>query len=201
MLTGVSLGPGDPDLMTFRAAEVLNKSEKIFVPGEMAAEIVRPYSKPELLEFPMISDKEKLREIWARNADIVAGYAESSKTAFACLGDANTFSTFTHLKRLLNERHPNIRIDTIPGVGVVPALASRFEIGLDRSFEVTDGSEMDTIIVMKAVRPNKIAAELEEKGFTDFILGTRLYTQEERIIRGEMPEKSDYFSVLFARKR
>jgi precorrin-2/cobalt-factor-2 C20-methyltransferase len=201
MLTGVSLGPGDPDLMTYKAVETLKKSEKIFVPGEMAAEIVRPYSEPELLEFPMISDRKKLREIWARNADIVAGYAESSETAFACLGDVNTFSTFTHLRRLLNERHPKIMINTIPGVGVVPALASRFEIGLERSFEVTDGSEMDTIIVMKAVRPKKIASELKEKGFTDFILGTRLYTKDERIIRGEMPERSDYFSVLLARKR
>lgn len=201
MLTGVSLGPGDPDLMTYRAAEALKKSEKIFVPGEMAAKIVHTYSEPEVLEFPMISDRKKLMEIWAKNADIVAGYATRCDTAFACLGDVNTFSTFTHLKRLLNERHPKIMINTIPGVGIVPALASRFEIGLDRSFEVTDGSEMDTIIVMKAVRPKKIAAELKEKGFTEFILGTRLYTQEERIIRGEMPERSDYFSVLLAKKR
>jgi precorrin-6B methylase 1 len=60
------------------------------------------------------------------------------------------------------------------------------------------------VIRIKVVRPRKIARELEEKGFGQFILGTMLCTAEEKIVRGEiadeLPERSDYFSVLYARK-
>jgi len=59
---------------------------------------------------------------------------------------------------------------------------------------------VEAIIRIKATRPKKLAEELRLQGFQDFILGTRLCTPEERIVSGEMPEKSDYFSVLLARR-
>jgi precorrin-2/cobalt-factor-2 C20-methyltransferase len=201
MLIGISLGPGDPGLLTLKAAAALKECTKVFVPGEMAADLVRSYSIPELLEFPMIEDQKELDGIWSRNADTVASYAAEGPTGFACIGDVNTFSTFSHLKRLIERSYPEIRIETIPGVGVIPALASRFDAALDRSFEVSDGSEVDAVIRIKATRPKKLEAELRRRGFEEFILGSRLFTAQERIIRGEMPEKSDYFSVLLARRR
>ena len=201
MLIGISLGPGDPELMTFKAAAALKKCSKVFVPGEMAAELARPYCRPELMSFPMIEDAEELERIWRKNAETVAGFAAAGIAGFACIGDVNTFSTFSHLKRMVMQRHPEIEVETIPGVGVVPALASRFDAALDRSFQVSDGSPVDAIIRIKATRPRKLAEELRLQGFQDFILGTRLCTPEEEIVRGEMPEKSDYFSVLLARRR
>ncbi len=200
MLIGVSLGPGDPELLTRKAEKALEAAEKVFVPGEMAADLVRPYTDPEILEFPMISDKKKLQEIWAENADRVASWASGRDAAFACIGDVNTFSTFSHLKRVVRERHPEVEIDTIPGVGTIPALAARFGVDLSESFLVSDGSEVQTVIRMKAVRPAKLAAELREEGFDEFTLGVRLYSTDEEIVRGEMPEESDYFSVLCARR-
>jgi precorrin-2/cobalt-factor-2 C20-methyltransferase len=201
MLIGISLGPGDPDLMTFKAASALKKCTKVFVPGEMAAELARPYCRPEMMSFPMIEDAEELERIWRENAETVAAFAAAGTAGFACIGDVNTFSTFSHLKRMVRQSHPEIEVKSIPGVGVVPALASRFDAALERSFEVSDGSAVEAIIRIKATRPKKLAEELRQRGFQDFILGTRLCTPEETIIRGEMPEKSDYFSVLFARRR
>jgi len=200
MLIGVSLGPGDPELLTRKAEKALAAAEKVFVPGEMAADLVRPYADPEILEFPMISDKMRLQEIWEENADLVASWASGRDAAFACIGDVNTFSTFSHLKRVVAERHPKIEIETIPGVGTVPALAAKFGVDLSESFLVSDGSEVQTVIRMKAVRPADLAAELREEGFDEFTLGVRLYSHDEKIIRGEMPERSDYFSVLCARR-
>jgi precorrin-2/cobalt-factor-2 C20-methyltransferase len=204
MLIGVSLGPGDPELLTLKAVEALSSSGKVFVPGEMAYNLARPYCQPEVMDFPMIGDEARLQEIWSRNADIMARYAAKAKAAFACVGDVNTFSTFTHLKRVMSLNYPDVEIETVPGVGIVPALASRFAIGLDKSFLVSDGSDQEAIIRVKAVRPMKIARDLESKGFGQFILGTMLCTEKEQVIRGqtadEMPEKSDYFSVLYARR-
>lgn len=201
MLIGISLGPGDPKLLTFKAAEALRSCIKVFVPGEMAAELARPYCSPEILEFPMIEDKEKLEGIWSRNAALVASFAAQGPTGFATIGDVNTFSTFSHLKNAIIEKNPGIDVETIPGVGVVSALASRFGEALDRSFQVSDGTASDTVIRMKATRPRQISEALRKQGFENFTLGVRLCTPEEEIIRGEMPERSDYFSVLLARRR
>ncbi|AET63605.1 cobalt-factor II C(20)-methyltransferase [Methanothrix harundinacea] len=201
MLIGVSLGPGDPELITRKAERALAAADKVFVPGEMAADLVRRYAEPELLDFPMISDKRRLLEIWAENADRVASWAAGGAAAFACIGDVNTFSTFSHLKRLVIERHPEVEIETIPGVGTVPALAARLGVDLSESFLVSDGSPVNTVIRMKAVRPAEMAKELAAEGFDEFLLGVRLYAPDEVVVRGEMPEKSDYFSVLCARRR
>ncbi|HPA97882.1 MAG TPA: cobalt-factor II C(20)-methyltransferase, partial [Methanothrix sp.] len=57
------------------------------------------------------------------------------------------------------------------------------------------------VIRIKATRPRKLAEELQERGFEEFVLGRMLFTPEEEIIRGTLPEKSDYFSVLLARRR
>jgi len=200
-LIGISLGPGDPQLLTFKAAAALKSCTKVFVPGEMASELVRPYCLPEILQFPMIEDKEELERIWNENADTVAQAAAAGCAGFACIGDVNTFSTFSHLERMIRQNHPQIEIETIPGVGIVPALASRFAAPLERSFEVSDGSPVEMVIRIKATRPRKLADELRARGFDDFVLGTMLCTSQERIIRDEMPERSDYFSVLLARRR
>ena len=201
-MIGISLGPGDPQLLTLKAAAALKNCTTVFVPGEMASELVRPYCRPQILQFPMIEDKEELERIWEENADTVAKEAAASGCAgFACMGDVNTFSTFSHLERLIRRNHPEIEIQTIPGVGIVPALASRFSAPLERSFEVSDGSPVEMVIRIKATRPRKLAEELRARGFDEFMLGTMLCTPQERIIRDEMPERSDYFSVLLARRR
>ena len=201
MLIGISLGPGDPELLTRKAEKALAAAEMVFVPGELAAELVRPFAEPEVLDFPMISDQKRLQDIWAENADRVASWAIGADAAFACIGDVNTFSTFSHLKRVVRERHPEVEIETIPGVGTVPALAARLGVDLSESFLVSDGSPVETVIRMKAVRPAEMAAELAKDGFEEFILGVRLYSPDEVIVRGDMPERSDYFSVLCARRR
>ncbi|MDD1753006.1 MAG: cobalt-factor II C(20)-methyltransferase [Methanotrichaceae archaeon] len=203
MLIGISLGPGDPELMTFKAAKVLRSCTKVFVPGEMAAGLARPYCSPEILDFPMIEDEHVLEMCWVKNADIVANFASKGLTGFAVLGDVNFFSTFSHLKKVVKDRYPAIEVTTMPGVSVVPALASCFGVALDRSFEISDGSEVGIKIRMKATRPNKLANDLQRRGYEEFILGTRLFTSQEKIIRGkaqDMPGHSDYFSILYARR-
>jgi precorrin-2/cobalt-factor-2 C20-methyltransferase len=205
MLIGISLGPGDKDLLTIKAAATLKKCDKVYVPGEMAAVLARPYCDPEILQFPMIEDEEELERIWTKNANVVADTAASGLAGFACIGDVNTFSTFSHLERVIRGIRPEIEIETIPGVGVVPCAASRFSMALDGSFEVSDGSPVQSIVRLKATRPRKLAEELASRGYGQFVLGSMLCTPEERIIRADtpedLPERSDYFSVLMARRR
>ncbi|MCL7475489.1 MAG: cobalt-factor II C(20)-methyltransferase [ANME-2 cluster archaeon] len=202
MLVGVGLGPGDPQLLTLKAIEMLKSSDIVFAPGRLAAQLVEPYARPQLLEFPMTKDKKVLRSHWEENADLVAQYARDGLAAFGLIGDPNFFSTFTHLRRLICQRHPDIIIDTIPGISSITAFAARAGIEIESSFQVSDGSPFTDRIVLKARRPGQIVNGLVDEGFEEFVLAQKLYTEDEVIIKGKenMPEKADYFSMIHARK-
>ena len=199
MLIGVGLGPGDPDFLTLAAIRALRESKKVYVPGKLAAKLVAPYAKAEILDFPMIQDKEKLSKLWENNASIVAEESVKGMVSFAVLGDPNVFSTFSHLARTIKEKHPQIRITTIPGVSAVTAQAARTNIDIDGSFTVSDGSPVTTKIILKAKHPDKIKKALVDEGFNEFIFAERLFMENERIT-DEIPQKGDYFSLMVAKK-
>ncbi len=203
MLVGVGLGPGDPDLMTIKAVETLKRADIIFVPGRLASDLVEPYGTPYILEFPMTRDKDVLQSHWENNADKVAEYARDGLAAFGLIGDPNFFSTFTHLSRIIKLRHPGILIETIPGISSITAFASRTNISIDTSFTVSDGSPVNDRIILKARQPKKIVETLRLEGFSDFILGQRLFSNSEEIITNtkDMPDSGDYFSIIHARKQ
>ncbi len=200
MLIGIGLGPGNPDLLTLAAIKALKESRKVFVPGKLAAQLVAPYAKPCLLEFPMIQDKAELSKIWEKNAGMVAEEAKKGMISFAVLGDPNIFSTFSHLKRTIKEKFPEIEITTIPGVSAVTAQAARTNTSIEGSFIVSDGSPVTTKIILKAKHPEEVKKSLKDDGFDEFIFAERLFMDNERIT-SEIPESGDYFSLMVAKKR
>lgn len=199
MLIGVGLGPGSPDLLTLAAVKALKESSKVFVPGKLAADLVAPYAKAQVLDFPMIQDKAELRKLWENNARIVAEEAEKGTISFAVLGDPNFFSTFSHLRRTLKEKYPDVEVTTIPGVSAITAQAARTDTSIESSFIVSDGSPIETKILLKTRHPEKARDELKKEGFDDFIYAERLFMENEKVTR-EIPQEGDYFSILVAGK-
>ena len=200
MLIGLGLGPGDPELLTLKATKLLRESDKVFVPGKLALELVSPYTDAEILDFPMTHDKTRLNSTIDHNADIVAAEARHKLVAFGLIGDPNFFSTFTRLKNRIREKYPDIIIETVPGISSITAFASRTDAGIDRSFVVSDGSPITTKIVLKTRTPKKIRDDLIKEGYTDFIFAEKLFSDEERVTN-EIPDKGNYFSILYASKR
>ncbi len=199
MLIGVGLGPGSPDLLTLSAVKALKNSRKVFVPGKLVAELVEPYAKPEILDFPMILDKEELRKMWENNAHTVAEEAEKGMVSFAVLGDPNFFSTFSHLRKTIKEKYSMIEVKTIPGVSAITAQAARTDMSIDASFTVSDGSPAGTKIFLKTKHPQKIRNELLRNGFDEFIYAERLFMENEKVT-DDIPYEGDYFSILVAGK-
>ena len=199
MLVGVGLGPGSPDLLTLRAVKVLKESKKVYVPGKLAYELVKPYKDAIILDFPMIHNKRELERIWEENARIVGEDARDGLVSFALIGDPNFFSTFTHLKRKIRELYPDLEITTIPGVSSITAFAARADIEIDTSFEVSDGSDTRVKIILKARRPREIVEGLKKEGYSRFILFERIFSEDERIT-DVIPERGDYLSILYARR-
>ena len=201
MLIGVGLGPGDPELLTLKAVNVLKNSDKVYVPGRLAKDLVAPYAD-EILEFPMIRDIEVLNSLWKENADRIAEEAREGNVAFGLIGDPNFFSTFSHLKKVMRKHYPDVELATIPGISSITSFAARTDVAVESSFEVSDGSEIGYMIHLKATKPKSIVKQLETEGYTEFIFAEKLFSDNELIIRKkeEIPEKGNYFSIIYGKK-
>ncbi|MCK7493792.1 MAG: precorrin-2 C(20)-methyltransferase [Comamonadaceae bacterium] len=178
-LYGVSLGPGDPDLMTRRAHALLQRADTCWVYpvrtlhaesyalaiAERAGLTPPPGHAP--LVFPMTHDPEKLAKHWARAAETVrALLAAGRDVLFLVEGDASTFATFGHLARTLQAMLPDVRVETVPGVTSFAASAARIGVPLaeqDDAIAVVPATrglaaverlldDVDTLVLMK-VKP------------------------------------------------
>lgn len=202
MLIGVGLGPGSPDLLTLKAVETIKNSYKVYVPGEMAAKLVAPYAKAQILDFPMLTDYNTLNEVWVKNAQLIAEESRNHLISFGLIGDPNFFSTFTHLKRVMNDLYPDIETKTIPGISSITSFASRADVEVDSSFEVSDGSDKKYKIVLKATHPLEIIDNMKQEGYSHFSFCQRLFMENEVIIKEmeKIPDKGNYFSIVFGQK-
>ena len=210
-LIGISLGPGDPELVTRRGWAALQSDARWAYPVKKAEEssyaldIVRrgglsiPADAVELV-FPMTRDAVALAKAWARAAtQVVALLAEGRDLAFLVEGDASTYSTFRHLARTVRELAPEVEVDTIPGVSSFAAAAAVADLALaeeDETMAVIPAAygttvidhlldEFDTLVLMK-VKPllDEVIELLERRG----LLATSCFIEKagapgERVVR------------------
>lgn len=201
MLIGLGLGPGNPDLLTLRAVRLIKEADAVFVPGRIAFDLASPYCSPVLLDFPMTEDEDRITTCLQKNAERIAGAAGSGCAVFGILGDPNFFSTFSRLCSVLSSEYPGIQYRTEPGISAITAFASAAGISLNGSFIVSDKGAPDARIVLKVRRPRERAETLRKEGFNEFVLVERMYFPDMKIYRNDdLPEKSDYLSVLYARR-
>ncbi len=142
-LYGVSLGPGDPGLITRRAWEILQKKETFWTypvknskSESYALNIALRAGLPlndqhQALTFPMTHDTAKLAKYWVKAAQAVTKILENGQdVAFLVEGDASTYSTFGHLARTVKSLDENINVDTIAGVSSFNAAAATLQYPL-----------------------------------------------------------------------
>ena len=138
-LYGVSIGPGDHELITVKAMNIISECKYIATPhtgtgDSLALSIVSKatdLSQKEimLLEFPMTKDKDILAESHKNAADSIAKILdEGEDVAMLNLGDVTIFSTFAYTMDQLLEKDYNVEV--IPGVTSFCASASKLRIGL-----------------------------------------------------------------------
>jgi precorrin-2/cobalt-factor-2 C20-methyltransferase len=192
----IGCGPGDPDLLTLKAAEILKSADIIFCPTSRAGKeskalaIVKPIlhqrnEKPEIIDliFPMVKDKETLSETWKNNANQIAKKCVAGKkVAYLCVGDPSLYSTFTYIHRELKKQHPDVGIEIVPGVASMFAFASQAKISLAEGDETlaivpacydldrvkTTASSCDTVIFLKDGRYfSSVIEMLKQSGFSE----------------------------------
>ncbi len=201
MLVGLGLGPGNPELLTIRAVRLLKEADTVFVPGRIAHDLVAPYREPVMLDFPMTDDEDRIQQCLRANAKRIAPVAESGLAVFGILGDPNFFSTFSRLCAVIAETHPGIESRTEPGISSITAFAAAAGIPVNEGFLVSDGTLSDARILLKVRRPRERADQLRTEGYPDFVLVERMFFPDMKVYRNSaLPEKSDYMSVMYARK-
>lgn len=147
-LTGVGVGPGDPELITVRAVRILREADVVFVPvldrpeGARAAgraeTTIAPYVPPERLRrLPFALDDqggvtERRESAWNAAAQAVAtAVDDGARTlAFATIGDPNVYSTFGYLAQSLRALRPAVAVHTVPGITAMQELAARSGVPL-----------------------------------------------------------------------
>ena len=142
-LYGIGVGPGDPELITVKGANLLSRCRHVFVPkartasDSLALAIAKRYlgssSEVHELVFPMTSEREELSRRWGESAHEIITVLENGVDAcFLTLGDPLLYSTYIYLLREVRARVPDIDVVTVPGVTAFSAAAalSEFPIGV-----------------------------------------------------------------------
>ncbi len=134
-LYGISVGPGDPELITLKGVRILEQSPVVAFPAGVsdkpgfAQQIVEQWlggHQVQLaLTFPYVQDRVILSQAWLQAAEQVWQYLNLGQdVAFVCEGDVSFYSTFTYLAEMLKKLHPECVVQTVPGVCSPMASAS-----------------------------------------------------------------------------
>jgi precorrin-3B C17-methyltransferase len=193
-LYAVGVGPGAPDLLTLRAAEVLRRVPVIFSPlsamgtTSRALDVVRGLLDPARqqvveLTFPMQKEQDELEGEWEEAAgEIVEHLRRHGEGAFITIGDVSLYSTFIYVQRILGARHPDLVVEMVPGIPSFSAMTALMGMpygqGDDRIaiLPATFGPEriaavlreFETVILMKVNRVlDEVLDTLERLGLTD----------------------------------
>jgi precorrin-2/cobalt-factor-2 C20-methyltransferase len=143
---GVGVGPGDPELITRKAARILAEVERIFYPLEIqggssfAQRIIAPLGLPDAkcqaVYMGMSRDRSGDLQTYDTAVDaMVAELYQGHSVAWITQGDPFFYSTFIHLYEQMRQRFPEVPIEVIPGVTSVSAAAARAGVPMARLHE------------------------------------------------------------------
>jgi precorrin-2/cobalt-factor-2 C20-methyltransferase len=236
-LSCIGCGPGDPDLITVKAVNVIKNADVIFAPTaregkpSIALSIVQKYLKSSVrtvsLVFPMIKDKEHIRDYWKNNADKIAHAAKSGKkVAYLTVGDPSLYSTWIYIHREISVRYPEIQISIVPGIPSMFAFAAEAKISLVEGDETLGiipacydinrvkqtAMSCDTVVFLKDGRYfNSVIGMLSDAGFADdsvIIIAQDVSLGGEILKRSKLKDlrrtkeiTEKYFSLMVAKRK
>ena len=152
-LTGIGVGPGDPDLLTVKAVKAIQDADMIMCPASaedrpsialsVVDTLIDKSKNQEIVKliFPMTKDKAILEAHWKENSKIMAEKVLSGKNVvYLTVGDPYLYSTWIYMHREISKKHPEMKITVIPGIVSMFTFASKVGIS------IAEGAEKVSII-------------------------------------------------------
>ena len=232
----VGCGPGDPELLTIRALNLITQADVIFVPTSkldkpsIALSIVAKYIKETTkiinLVFPMVKDKDALKDHWKKNTlEISQMVRTGKKTLYLTVGDPSLYSTWIYIHRELKKNHKDIEIEIIPGITSIFAFAAESKLSLvegnehlsivpacyDLNKVKNTVKASDTIVFLKDGRYfDNVIEMLSDSGFgeeTQIAIAQDVSTKENILeikhlkdLKGKKQPSQKYFSIMVVKR-
>lgn len=223
---GVGLGPGDPELITLKAARVIASADVIAYPAppegpSFARSIAEAHLPPNALEIPVRMPLDPAvfpaDEAYAAGAAAIAIELAAGKTvAVLCQGDPCLYGSFMYLFDRLTGDWP---VEIIPGVsslGATAGLAGRPLALRDEPLAVLPGilddAGLETLLlateaaaILKVGRHvARLKALLDRLGLLETAVLVERATMADARVRplAEVTEdRAPYFSLILTRRR
>ena len=223
-LYGVGLGPGDPDLITLKAARLIAGASTIAYPtlagGDsfaraIAADLIGEGTREIRMDVPMTTERAPAQAAYDQGAQKISEILDRGEDVVClCEGDPFFYGSFMYVNARLTGRYT---VKVVPGVTSVTACAA--EAGrplVARNERLTvlpgpmDEAELrdriagaESVAIMKVGRHlPKIRAVIEDLGLTDHASYIERATLPEQIVvpLSHAPEKAPYFSMILLTK-
>lgn len=217
-LYGVSVGPGDPELLTIKAARIIEKCGVIASPvthGSNCAALSIARGACDLsgktvlkLAFTMSRDESVLSESRNAAAEQIVSFLDGGEdVAFVCIGDISVYSTFSYIAEIISRR--GFEFEICPGVTSFCAAAAAAKRPLVLGSEPlivipADCAELDelcerggTKVVMKS---GKAASAITEKlQGRDVYAAENVGYEDERIYTSldEIADSGYFTTIIF----
>lgn len=226
---GISLGPGDPELLTLKALRLLKESDIIFYPGSLFSDgrkdsYVLPMlqyhgldqSKLEGFFLKMSADRAAAEATYAETAQKISeAFLQGKRVSIVCEGDLSFYASFSYLLEKLQQK--DIPIELVPGINSFTLGAAKHQVPvclqnekvailpLETDIEKIEESmqSFDTLILMKIRFGWKnLRKHLLNKNWK-FYYCERLGTDSEFIstdIHSLQDREIPYFSLLIIKR-
>ncbi len=224
ILYGVGLGPGATDLMTLRAARLIENTGVIAYPSlaggdsfarAIAADLIAPGAQEIIMDVPMTVERAPAQAAYDQGAAQIAAALDAGQDVVClCEGDPFFYGSFMYLYARLSGQY---RVEVVPGVTSITACAARAGMPLaarnerltvlpgplpsDELRSRIDGAE--SVVIMKVGRHiAKIRAVIADLGLTDQATYVERATLPQEVVLplSEAPEKAPYFSMILLTK-
>ena len=223
---GVGVGPGDPQLLTLKAADVIASVGVIsFIANERHESLARRIALPAIskkvagsfteitIVMPMSNDRSEANRNYDRAALTIRDELLGGKdVAFLCEGDPFFFGSFAYLYDRL---HDNFEIEVVPGITSIHASAAQCGVPLglqEENIVVLSGrhsdetvldalKRFDNLVIMKAGSRRAAIIELIKNAGR---IGDARYVEyvtqaEQKIVKNILElglEAGPYFSLF-----
>ena len=216
-LYGVGIGPGDPQYLTLRAADVLRSVDVVFTVispnasnsvSQSVVDYLQPRGEVRLQVFSMSRDKTIREEQVRANAEaIIAELRAGHDCAFATLGDAMTYSTFGYVLEVipgitsfatLTAKAGTVLVENGEQLRIIPSFRAEMA-------ETLDFPKGSTTILLKSYRSRgALLDRLAREEKVQVLYGEHLAMKEQALLTDPdairaRPEK--YLSLIMVKKQ